>query len=71
MRIGPQSGITRRSLFGGAAGVLAAKAATPEKSRVVIARDPAVRRYPPDLADRVGRDRFNVVNSCAASRPVR
>jgi uncharacterized protein (DUF362 family) len=43
MRIGPQSGITRRSLFGGAAGVLAAKAATPEKSRVVIARDPAVR----------------------------
>jgi uncharacterized protein (DUF362 family) len=43
MRIGPQYGITRRGLLeAGLAGALGAKAATPEKSRVVIARDPGL-----------------------------
>jgi len=44
MRIGPQHGITRRGLLRvSLAGALAAHAATPEKSKVVIARDPALR----------------------------
>ena len=44
MRIGPQHGITRRGfLEAGLAGALVGKAAAPEKSRVVIARDPALR----------------------------
>src|ERR1035438_9275660 len=43
MRIGPQHGITRRGLLGAAlSGALVAGAA-PEKSKVVIARDPALR----------------------------
>jgi uncharacterized protein (DUF362 family) len=44
MHAGPHHGITRRGLLqAGIAGALAAKAVTAEKSRVVIARDPALR----------------------------
>ena len=44
MRIGPQHGMSRRGLLGaGLANVLGAGAAAPEKSKVVIARDPALR----------------------------
>jgi uncharacterized protein (DUF362 family) len=44
MRIGPQRGVTRRGLLrAGLAGSLAARAAPAEKSKVVIARDPALR----------------------------
>lgn len=44
MRIGPQFGITRRGLLqAGLAGVGAARAAGLQKSKVVIARDPALR----------------------------
>jgi uncharacterized protein (DUF362 family) len=44
MRIGPQDGITRRNLLRASlGGAIAAKAANPVKSRVVIAREPAVR----------------------------
>jgi len=46
MRIGPHDGITRRSLLRASLGsAIAANAAVPEKSRVVIARDPALRGY--------------------------
>jgi uncharacterized protein (DUF362 family) len=44
MRIGPQLGITRRGLLqAGLSGALAAGAAPAERSKVVIARDPAAR----------------------------
>jgi uncharacterized protein (DUF362 family) len=43
MRIGPQYGISRRGLFQGMAGALVARAAAPEKSKVVVARDPDLR----------------------------
>jgi uncharacterized protein (DUF362 family) len=44
MRIGPQDGITRRSLLrAGLGGAIAAKAAVPENSKVVIARDAGLR----------------------------
>jgi uncharacterized protein (DUF362 family) len=44
MRIGPQHGVTRRGLLrAGLAGALVARAAPTEKSKVVIARDPALR----------------------------
>ena len=43
MRIGPQHGITRRGLLQGAMCCACACVAAPEKSKVVIARDPALR----------------------------
>src|ERR1035438_5839897 len=44
MRIGPQHGVTRRGLLqAGLAGAFVVGAAAAEKSRVVIARDPALR----------------------------
>ena len=44
MRIGPQDGISRRRLLvASLVNAIAAKAAVPDKSRVVIARDPALR----------------------------
>jgi uncharacterized protein (DUF362 family) len=49
MRIGPQYGATRRGLLrAGLGGALVAGAAPAEKSRVVIARDPALRAGAPD-----------------------
>src|ERR1017187_9510028 len=51
MRIGPQHGVTRRGLLqAGLAGALVAGVAGAEKSKVVIARDPALRGAggPPD-----------------------
>ena len=53
MLTGPKHGVTRRALLeAGLAGAFAAKAAAPEKSKVVIARDPALRpaRNSPDSA---------------------
>jgi len=43
MRIGPQHGITRRGLLAGALSSACLAGASPEKSKVVIARDPALR----------------------------
>ena len=43
MRIGPQHGITRRGLLTGALSSACVAGAAPEKSKVVIARDPALR----------------------------
>src|ERR1035441_7789189 len=44
MRIGPQHGVTRRGLLqAGLAGAFVAGSAAAEKSKVVIARDPALR----------------------------
>src|ERR1035437_586556 len=43
MRIGPQHGITRRGLLGAALSSACVAGAAPEKSKVVIARDPALR----------------------------
>src|ERR1035438_656227 len=43
MRIGPQHGITRRGLLGAALSSVLVAGAAPEKSKVVIARDPALR----------------------------
>jgi uncharacterized protein (DUF362 family) len=43
MRVGPQHGITRRGLLAGALCGACAAGAGPEKSRVVLSRDPALR----------------------------
>jgi uncharacterized protein (DUF362 family) len=43
MRMGPQHGITRRGLLAGALAGACVAGAAPEKSKVVIARDPALR----------------------------